>query len=202
MVQSFFTQPELIEEFKNHAVKQHATEGASILEPGQYVQTVPLVAKGCLRVIRQNTDGEEVFLYHLMPGDTCALSLTCCATHKPSEIKVVAEEDTEYFAIPLTMVEKWQQYKEWKEYIANTYQSRFQKLLLVIDDIAFKQMDERLWTYLKARAKAKQTNILHISHEVIAHELNMQREAASRLIKKLKENGFIETARNEIKLIK
>jgi CRP/FNR family transcriptional regulator len=153
-------------------------------------------------VIRQNADGEEIFLYHLMPGETCALSLTCCATHKPSEIRIIAEEDTDYFAIPLPLVEKWQQYKEWKEYIALTYQTRFNKMLMVIDDIAFKQMDERLWTYLKARAKAKQTDTLHISHEDIAHELNIQREAASRLLKKLKENGFIETSRNEIKLIK
>jgi CRP/FNR family transcriptional regulator, anaerobic regulatory protein len=197
-----FSQPELLDEFKRFAHREHLTEGASLLEPGQYVQIVPIVITGCLRVIRQNESGEEVFLYHLMPGETCALSLTCCATHKPSEIKIVAEEDTDYWAVPLSKVEQWQLYKEWKAFIALTYQTRFNTMLKVIDDIAFKQMDQRLWAYLQARAQAKNTNTLHISHEDIANELNMQREAASRLIKKLKENGFIETSRNEIRLIK
>jgi CRP/FNR family transcriptional regulator, anaerobic regulatory protein len=197
-----FSQPELMDAFNTFAHKERATEGASLLEPGQYVQIVPIVITGCLRVIRQNEAGEEVFLYHLMPGETCALSLTCCATHKPSEIKILAEEDTEYWAVPLAKVEQWQVYKEWKEFIALTYQTRFNTMLKVIDDIAFKQMDQRLWAYIKARSKAKQTKTLHISHEDIASEMNMQREAVSRLIKKLKENGYIETSRNEIRLIK
>lgn len=38
-----------------------------------------------------------------------------------------------------------------------------------------------------ARANAKESDVLYISHEEIANELNMQREAATRLIKKLKD---------------
>jgi CRP/FNR family transcriptional regulator len=137
-----------------------------------------------------------------MPGETCALSLTCCATQRPSEIKAIAEEDTEIWTVPIQCVEQWQQYKEWKEYIAITYQTRFNKILEVIDNIAFKHLDERLWQYLKSRALAKHTDTLYISHEEIAHELNIQREAATRLIKKLKDHGYIESGRNEIRLLK
>lgn len=197
-----FTQPKLQLLFKANAQLIHLKEGDVIVEPGTNIRNVPIVIKGCIRVLRQNEAGEETFLYHVMPTESCALTLTCCAMHKTSEIKAIAEEDTELWAIPIKFLEEWQQYKEWKDFIAYTYQSRFNKMLKVIDDIAFKKMDERLWHYLLARSEAKQSTQLHISHEEIAQELNIQREAATRLLKKLKESGFIETGRNEIHLLK
>lgn len=179
-----------------------ASEGTVLMEPGQYLQFIPIVISGCIRVLRQNKDGDETFLYHVMPEETCALSLTCCTAQRPSEVRAVAEAGTTFWAIPIRFVEEWQEYKEWKSFIANTYQNRFNKLLEVIDDIAFKHMDQRLWNYLRARSNAKQTAVLKISHEEIAKELNIQREAATRLLKKLKDNGYVETGRNEIRLLK
>lgn len=197
-----FSHPQLQQLLEQYGRKMHVSQGTVLLEPGQFITVIPIVTKGCLRVLRQNEQGDETFLYHIMPGESCAMSLTCCAMHKASEIKAIAEEDTELWAVPIEQITQWESFKEWKDFIANTYQSRFNKMLQVIDDIAFKKMDERLWHYLLARSTAKQTNILHISHEEIAQELNIQREAATRLMKKLKETGCIETGRNEIKIIK
>ncbi|MHB1921591.1 MAG: Crp/Fnr family transcriptional regulator [Chitinophagaceae bacterium] len=197
-----FQDSRLQQEFNQHASLMSLPAGSILMQPGQYIRFIPLVIKGCIRVLRQNLDGEETFLYHLMPGETCALSLTCCATQKPSQVKTIAEEDTELWTIPIEKLEQWQPYKEWKEFIALTYQNRFEKLLQVIDDIAFEQMDERLWRYLLARAKAQGHDTLHISHEEIAQELNIQRESATRLLKKLKDMGLIETGRNQIRILK
>jgi CRP/FNR family transcriptional regulator len=197
-----FNDTKLREEFNLHAKLMKIPEGTILMEPGKYIKTIPIVTKGCIRVLRQNKNGEETFLYHIMPGETCALSLTCCSTHHPSEVKTIAEEDTEFWAIPIQYLEQWQQYKEWREFIALTYQNRFNKMLQAIDDIAFEKMDERIWKYLVARAKAKDNFILHISHEEIAKELNIQRESATRLIKKLKDLGYIETGRNQIRILK
>ena len=197
-----FNQPELALVFEQVATRTKIREGVILMEPGEYIKIIPIVISGCIRVLRQNSEGEETFLYHLMPGETCALSLTCCAIQRPSEIKAITEEDTEIFTVPIQYVEQWQQYKEWKEFIAITYQTRFNKMLDVIDNIAFKHLDERLWQYLNSRANAKHTDTLYISHEEIAQELNIQREAATRLIKKLKEHGYIETGRNEIRILK
>jgi CRP/FNR family transcriptional regulator len=197
-----FNDIKLEEEFKLHAKLMQVAEGTVLMEPGKYIKFIPIVIKGCIRVLRQNKNGDETFLYHIMPGETCALSLTCCSTLQPSEVKTIAEEDTELWAIPIQYLEQWQKYKEWKDFIALTYQSRFNKLLKAIDDIAFEKMDERIWKYLLARSKAKDNFILYISHEEIAQELNIQRESATRLIKKLKDLGYIETGRNQIRILK
>lgn len=196
-----FTQPELRRAFEAHAQLAEVSEGTVLMEPGQYIQFIPIIVSGCIRVLRQSAEGDETFLYHLMPGETCALSLTCCSTNRPSEIRTIAEEDTKMWMIPIDFIEPWQEYKEWKSFIGLTYQMRFEKLLKVIDDIAFHQMDQRLWSYLLARAQARHTDTLHINHEEIAEELNIQREAATRLIRKLKDHGLIETGRNSIRLL-
>jgi len=177
-------------------------EGAVLMEPGNMITMVPIVQKGCIRVLRQNDDGEETFLYHIMPGETCALSLTCCSTRRRSAIKAVAEQETIFYAVEIRYVEEWQKHSAWREFVALTYQSRFDRLLQVIDAIAFHNMDERLWSYLQARARAQGSSVLRLTHDDIAQELNMQREAATRLLRKLKEMGFIETGRNEIRLLK
>lgn len=197
-----FKTPELQNSFSAGATKMFVKAGDSIMTPGQYIKMIPIIIKGCLRVLRENNTGDETFLYHVMPGETCALSLTCCSMYKPSEVRALAEDDTELWAIPIEKLDEWQEFKEWREFIGTTYMVRFDKLLRVIDDIAFHNMDERLWKYLRSRARAKDNFIIESSHEEIARELHMQRESATRLLKKLKDMGFIETSRNQIRIIK
>ena len=196
-----FEDPQLRQEIELHAQTMHCEEGKVLMQPGIQIRFVPLVTKGCIRVLRQNDDGAETFLYHIMPGETCALSLSCCTAHRASGVKTVCEQDTELLAIPIRFVEEWYRFTEWREFVASTYQKRFDRLLEVIDDIAFRNLDERLWSYLVARSEAQGSKILRITHEDIAQEMGIQREAVTRLMRKLKEIGRIETSRNEIHIL-
>lgn len=198
MNKKLFSDPNLQRAFEEYSSVMKLPEGAILIQPGETIQFIPIVKSGCLRVLRQNDSGEETFLYHIMPEETCAMSLTCCNARTLSEVKAVAEETTELFAIPIEKVEEWQAFKEWRNFLAFTYKTRFERLLQTIDDLAFQHMDERLWKYLQARAQAKNSNTLQISHEEIAHELNIQRESATRLLKKLKDMGQLETGRGHI----
>jgi CRP/FNR family transcriptional regulator, anaerobic regulatory protein len=193
---------ELQREFEKHAHLRLIEADQTLMETGRYIKFIPIIKSGCIRVLRQNEDGNETFLYHLMGGETCAVSLTCCSIQRLSEVKAVAEEDTELWTIPIQYLEEWQKYREWREFIGMTYQKRFNRLLEVIDQIAFENLDQRLWNYLKARAQAQNTQVLNISHEQIAQELNIQRESATRLIKKLKQLEYIEAGRNQIRILR
>ncbi|WP_194778050.1 Crp/Fnr family transcriptional regulator [Pararhodonellum marinum] len=171
----------------------------AIMEPGQFIKMVPIVLEGALKVIRVDEDGKELFLYYLEPGETCALSLTCCSASKPSEIRAISENQTTLIAIPVQMHELWMdQFKQWKEFVASTYQQRFQEMLVALDAVAFKRMDERLMRYILMKMKQQKANELHVTHQEIANELGTSREVISRLLKQLEKKKWIELGRNVI----
>lgn len=173
----------------------------SIMEPGKFIKYIPIVLEGSIKVIRTDDEGKELFLYYLEPGDTCALSLTCCSASKQSEIKAIAEADTTVLGIPVDLHESWMDnYRQWKEYVASTYQSRFQELLQTLDAVAFKRLDQRLMRYLTAKMKLQKTTELHITHQEIATEMGTSREVISRLLKQLEKRKWIELGRNVIYL--
>jgi CRP/FNR family transcriptional regulator len=72
---------------------------------------------------------------------------------------------------------------------------------VTIDHIAFRAMDERLLFYLKKHQDSLQSNVIPISHQEIAQELNSSREVISRLLKKMEQMGKLRLHRNAIEVI-
>ena len=196
-----FKDPQLLSEFNKHARLKHFSAEDVLMYPGDKIVFVPIVIKGSIRVIRVNEDGREVFLYHINPGQTCAMSLNCCSASQTSMIKAVAEDDIEVYMIPAELVDEWFRFREWKEFVNNTYGNRFAELMNVIDLIAFSNMDMQLLNYLQKRAQAIHTNALHITHQQIADELHTHREAVSRLLRQMESKGLVKLGRNVIEII-
>jgi CRP/FNR family transcriptional regulator, anaerobic regulatory protein len=193
------TDPSLLNELNEFGIIYEFQSGKVITEPGQFIKMVPIVLEGAVKILRMDEDGKELFLYYLEPGETCALSLTCCSAAKPSEIKAVAEEKTILLGIPIQKHEEWQdRYKQWKDFVSMTYQARFQEMLVALDAVAFKRMDERLMRYIVTKMKQQKTNELHTTHQEIANELGTSREVISRLLKQLEKKKWIELGRNVI----
>jgi CRP/FNR family transcriptional regulator len=141
-------------------------------------------------------------MYYLQPGQACALSMICATKQETSEILAKAAEDTEVIAIPIEYMDNLMlNYKNWYYFVLETYRSRFEELLLTIDHIAFRNMDERLMFYLKKQQQTLNTNVLQLSNTEIAQELNSSREVISRLMRKLSDKGLIKLCRNNIEII-
>lgn len=198
---SIFSDPDLKSEIEKNAKLKIIEKGTILIRPGDEIIFIPIVIKGSIRIIRQDIDGQEVFLYHLYPGQTCAMSLTCCQSGKKSMIKAIAEIDSEILQIPVRLTEDWYKYPEWKSYISNNYNNRFAELLQVIDLIAFNNMDKQLLHYLEERSKALNTRILEITHQEIADELHAHREAISRLLRLMEQKKLVRLGRNNIEVL-
>lgn len=198
---SIFSDPELNSEIEKSAKRKVIPRGSVLIKPGDDIIYIPIVVKGSIRVIRQDTEGQETFLYHLYPGQTCAMSLTCCQSGKKSMIKAIAEDDSEIIQIPIKLTEDWYKYPEWKAYISNNYNNRFAELMQVIDLIAFSNMDKQLLHYLEERSKALNTRVLEITHQEIADELHAHREAISRLLRTMEQKKMVKLGRNNIEVL-
>lgn len=193
------TDPKLLQAILDKGQVMQLEHGKILLEPGQFVKAVPLVIEGSIKIMRMDEDGRELFLYYLDQGETCALSLTCCSASRPSEIKAVVEEQATIVFIPVQIHEQWSdEFKQWKDFVSNTYQKRFQEMLVALDAVAFKRMDERLMRYIVTKMKQHKANELHTTHQEIANELGTSREVVSRLLKTLEKKKWIELGRNVI----
>lgn len=193
------TDPKLLQAILDKGQVMNLESGKVLMEPGQFIKAVPLVIEGSIKIMRMDEDGKELFLYYLDQGETCALSLTCCTATRPSEVKAVVEERATVIFVPVQIHEQWSdEFKQWKDFVSSTYQSRFQELLVALDAVAFKRMDERLMRYIVTKMKQHKANELHTTHQEIANELGTSREVVSRLLKTLEKKKWIELGRNVI----
>jgi CRP/FNR family transcriptional regulator len=193
---------ELLKNIAQHGIYKEVKAGEVMMEYGQFIKSVPLILNGCIKVMRQDEEGRELFLYYLYPGETCAMSLTCCMANQKSEIRAIAEEDSEFIAIPIQYLDQWMnEYTDWKNLVMQTYSTRFRDLLNTIDNIAFRNMDERLEEYLFAKSQATQSKIINITHHEVATELGTSREVISRLLKQMEKKNKIVLGRNKIEVL-
>lgn len=180
----------------------YASAGDIIQDIDQAIDQIPLVIKGSIKILREDEEGNEIFLYYLEPGHACATSITCCMSGQRSTIRAIAEDDVEFLGIPVHYSDEWMlKYKTWKNFVMNTYAERFEELLKAIDQLAFKKMDERLSKYLHDKAALHDNSEINISHQEIAYDLNTSREVISRLLKQLERLGSIKLGRNRIVIL-
>jgi CRP/FNR family transcriptional regulator len=140
-------------------------------------------------------------MYYLGPGQACAVSIICAMQSDTSEITAVAEEDCEILLIPISLMDTlFKNHRSWYQFVLQTYRSRFDEVLSVIDDVAFRNMDERLFFYLKRFKEKTGKTQLDFSHQQIAEDLNSSREVISRLLKKMEQRGELILHRNMIEI--
>lgn len=174
-------------------------EGDMLMKTGQYFRQSLLILEGRVKLYREGNDGEEFFLYYLEAGNACALSMICAAKNESSVVKARAVTHVKALAIPLQYMDGlMKEYRQWYYFVLETYRSRFEELLHVIDQIAFHSMDEKLEFYLKRQFNALATETISTTHQQIADDLNSSREVISRLLKKLEGQKRISISRNEI----
>ncbi len=192
----------LIEEILTVGRFRSYEAGRTVISPGDPVKEIPMVIEGTLNVMRIDDQGNELFLYFLEGGDTCAMSITCCLEHKRSGFQVVAEEDSLVWFVPVTLLDQWVcTYASFRKFVFGSYQQRFDEMMDSIDNIAFKHMDERLYSYLLDKKQSSGSYTIHKTHEEIARALNTSRVVISRLLKKLEQEGKIEQQRNRIEIL-
>lgn len=195
-------EPGLIELIEKEATERSFNAGDVIMRTGQYIKSTVLVLEGQIKIYRENQDGGEFLMYYLGPGQACAVSMICAIQSQTSEIMAKAEEDTEVLMIPIQLMdEMMNKYKTWYQFVIQTYKGRFDELLAVVDNIAFRNMDERLEFYLKRYSEKLGKKNIEVSHQQIAVDLNSSREVISRLLKKMEQRNLVKLHRNMIELL-
>ncbi|NRD22988.1 Crp/Fnr family transcriptional regulator [Winogradskyella litoriviva] len=193
---------EIIDNIANVAFLKTFKKADIIIDIGQDLNYIPLLISGTIKVLREDHNGDELLLYVLETGDTCAMSLTCCMVKSVSKIRAIADEEATVIMIPIDNMKLWFNSNEtWRNFILHSYQVRFDEMLETIDTLAFMKMDERLFKYLTDQVKLSASTNLEITHQEIAEDLHTSRVVVSRLLKQLEKEGKIELGRNKISVL-
>ncbi|QOD59700.1 Crp/Fnr family transcriptional regulator [Polaribacter haliotis] len=198
----YLFEEKLIEEVQNVGISKSFKEHTIIIEIGDYIKSMPLLLSGAIKILREDENGEELVLYYLEKGDTCAMTLSCCMGQTKSKIRAVAETDVELIMLPKEKMTAWlSKYTSWQSFILQSYHNRVEELLTAVDTIAFLKMDERIFKYLKDKAMVNQNDHLTVTHKEISEDLHTSRVVVSRLLKKLENERKIKLFRNSIHVL-
>lgn len=198
----YLFEDELLAEIGSDGIFKKVSKGAMLIDIGDSISYMPLLLKGAIKILREDDAGDELLLYFLEQGDTCAMTFSCCLGKNKSEIRAVAEGDSELLMVPVEKMEVWMsKYKSWQRYILDSYHTRMMELMETVDTLAFLRMDERLLKHLQDKAKVIHDETINTTHQDIAYDLHTSRVVISRLLKKLEKEGKIEMHRNHIKVL-
>lgn len=197
----FLFEEKLIDEIQNIGLLKKIPQGEIMIDLGERISYIPLLLEGAIKVVREDDSGEELLLYFVEFGNTCAMTLNCCLEDTVSEIRAICEADTTLIMIPIDAMDDWLiKYRSWRNFIFESYQNRLNEMLKAIDALTFLKLDERLEKYLIDRSKVIKSKSLKITHLEIAMDLNSSRVVISRLLKKMENQGKVRLGRNTISI--
>lgn len=195
----YILEDSLLEEMAQVAKVRETAADEIVVNVGDHLQMIPIVIEGSIKISRENDNGEELLLYYIEGGDTCAMSLQCCTRKIDSQIKATAMEPSLLLMFPSEKMEHWlDQYKSWRRYILDSYHTRMLELMESIDAIAFMNLDQRLLKYLSDQAKILGSLEINLTHQQVADDLHSSRVVISKLLKQLEVKGELKLLRHKI----
>lgn len=188
-------------EICNNGILKTVETDKIIIDVRTDIEFIPLIVSGIVKVKRRDGKGNGIFLHYLKPKQTSAIAITYAIENKKCEIRLKAESNVTYIAIPAKVVVSWfLKYSTWRSFYFRLNQQQTSFLIEKINDIAFENLEFRLLKYLEYTSLTTDKNTINKKHFDIARDLKVSREAISRILEKLEKDETVTLGRNKITL--
>ena len=177
-------------------------KGSIVLSPGDEVASAFILNKGSVKLFRVSESGERHLLYLLSGDCLCALSTLTTLVGKKNVILAEAESDIEVQVISREEASRlFVENEEWRTLVLSGVLESWQETMQMLDQVAFNPLQHRLKQYLALHAGLSERQIVQKSHAEIAEELNVSREAVSRVLKVMEKDDAVHLGHGSIKVI-
>ena len=174
-------------------------EGARLFATGDACENFVIVASGRARVQLTTRTGRDITLFHLEPGQSCALTTSCLLSDSPYYAEGIAESDIEIVTIPSAVFRSHlASSPELTSRLLNDFASRIAGLTSLVDRLTSRDLDAELATLLLHAQDEHGT--VRLSHQAIADELGTAREVISRKLKALEKASIVELGRGLLRI--
>jgi len=181
-----------------NAMKVEIPAKMELFSQGDTCKDILFLIDGSVRVYRLHESGQEITLYYLAPFEQCNVNLNSAFTNTPAVGTAVSETPLQGFMLPAQIVKTlYTSEKAYQDYVFSLFAQRMEGMAELVEDVRFKNMDERLLDWLRAHEDKN----IKITHEKVASHLGTSREVISRLLKEYEKNGTVKLSRGKIELL-
>ncbi|MDP2784912.1 MAG: Crp/Fnr family transcriptional regulator [Sulfurimicrobium sp.] len=174
-----------------------APAGTVLFESSSPCQAFPMPLTGSVRVTRAGANGRELQLYRVAPGESCIITSSCLLGHNAYPARGVAEGSLSAVVVPRALFSLLiEQHPPFRAYIFNLFGERLADLMQLVEEVAFRKLDQRLAALLLSKGEN-----IHATHQGLADELGSVREIISRLLKNFQDQGMLELGREQIRVL-
>jgi CRP/FNR family transcriptional regulator len=173
--------------------------GQCLYRPGDEARGWIVVEKGRVRVSLTADTGRQVLLYRLSAGDTCLLTTSALMASERMLAEAVAETAVEALLVPAAAFGRLLgEDAGFRREVLRNYSERVVDLVVVVQDVLFHALPERLARLLLAQARDGR---LETTHQAIAAELGSAREVISRALQRFEREGLLQIDRGHIRIL-
>lgn len=174
--------------------------GDVIHREGDECDRVAFVTEGEIRVAKGGPVGRGIEIYRVVAIEPCVLELSAAmgrsgyparavATTGGRAVTVPADALTDLLAIDAGV----------QKFVFGFMSARLASVMQLVEEVAFRKMDERLETFLRREASGEPP-VVRMTHDAIAERLGTAREVVSRLLEQMSQRGEVTLRRGEVRL--
>ena len=163
---------------------------------------VQIIEKGRARVFITSPNGGDITLFRLMDGDVSILSAACMLNGMDIELDMEMETDCTVYTIPKKVYKKiYDESGAVKDYTMEMISERFSDIMWLFNQFVFSNVASRLAGTLLEHRALEGSDVLPVTHEVLARDAGTAREVVSRLLKQFQADGLVRLTRGKVEII-
>jgi CRP/FNR family transcriptional regulator len=161
-----------------------------------------LIVEGCVRVFKESSEGREVTLYRVEPGQLCTHNLNSLVDGIQYPIIARTEKPMRGLIISRMAFKKaLDESSSFRNYVLRTLTGRISHMADLISGFAFDRLDLRVACWLNEEFERSCGRPIKVTHSDVADELGTTREMISRILKDFEHKRCIQLARGKIHLV-
>ena len=167
-----------------------APTGTLLFRETEACQGFPLVLEGEVRVSRTSTQGRELELYRVVPGEMCLVSSACLFVGQAFTARGTTTQPTRLVMLPAPAFRTAMADETFRDFVLGLFAARMADLTGLIEAVAFQRLDSRLAATLLGHGSQ-----VRATHQALADELGTVREIVTRLLHRFERSGWVELSR-------
>lgn len=165
-------------------------EGSTLFREREACQGFPLLLAGEVRVSRSASNGRELELYRVTPGEMCLVSSACLFAGHAFTARGITTRPTRLAMLPAPRFRAALASEPFRDFVMGLLAARMADLSSLVEAVAFQKLDSRLAASLLGHGSP-----LRATHQALADELGTVREMVTRLLHRFERAGWVNLSR-------